>query len=41
MLAEREIVLDEQPRSLSRSFRLTGVTYFAQPGGVPSAERLV
>jgi hypothetical protein len=40
MLAEREIVLDEQPRVFESIIPPDRRRYFSQPGGVPSAERL-
>jgi len=40
MLAEREIVLDEQPRVFESIIPPDRLRYFSQPGGVPSAERL-
>ncbi len=40
MLAERQIVLDEQPRVFESIIPPDRRRYFSQPGGVPSAERL-
>ena len=40
MLAEREIVLDDQPRVFESIIPPDRRRYFSQPGGVPSAERL-
>ncbi|HEY2163574.1 MAG TPA: hypothetical protein VGH04_06280 [Gemmatimonadaceae bacterium] len=40
MLAERDIVLDEQPRVFESIIPPDRRRYFSQPGGVPSAERL-
>ena len=41
MLAEREIVLDEQPRVFESIIPPDRRRYFSQPGGVPSAETAV
>ncbi len=40
MLAERQIVLDDQPRVFESIIPPDRRRYFSQPGGVPSAERL-
>jgi len=40
MLAERQIVLDEQPRVFESIIPPDRRRYFSQPGGVPSADRL-
>jgi hypothetical protein len=40
MLAERQIVLDDQPRVFESIIPPDRRRYFSQPGGVPSADRL-